>query len=282
MTHATAAWLRDHFAQVADVRVATTEPDNTVIFQTHQADLVVSTWMGARFYVYLLDAIPKVRDLKNTLRDNSRAGIGTLFVLDAALLPAAGSTLKAPEWQEILSALNDGWIYAYTRCANQPALQQVHYNQTQRRGHYDVWHLSDFHIDSVSVRKRELHDTLRGTWRVADIASTAYKRRVNDERANQRFHYQTKYTQEIPNSANGRRRQATRSATATNKAKLESYYNLLGVSLDASEKEIKRAFRQMALKVHPDVSALPRHESHRRIKELNEAYDFIKQHNGWH
>ena len=62
---------------------------------------------------------------------------------------------------------------------------------------------------------------------------------------------------------------------------LAKYYQLIGVQKDASEQEIKTAFRQMALKVHPDVSALPRQEANERIKQLNEAYDYIKQYHGW-
>jgi curved DNA-binding protein CbpA len=35
------------------------------------------------------------------------------------------------------------------------------------------------------------------------------------------------------------------------------------------------------MQVHPDVSALPRTEAERRIKLLNEAYEFIKSYHGW-
>ncbi|MEL6407888.1 MAG: DnaJ domain-containing protein [Chloroflexota bacterium] len=63
--------------------------------------------------------------------------------------------------------------------------------------------------------------------------------------------------------------------------RLEKYYKLLGVQRDSSEKEIKQAFRKMALQVHPDVSALPRHEANARIKELNEAYNYIKDFHDW-
>ena len=52
------------------------------------------------------------------------------------------------------------------------------------------------------------------------------------------------------------------------------YYKTLGVSKNASEKEIKSAFRKMARKYHPDVNPDdPQAES--RFKEVNEAYEVL-------
>ncbi len=49
------------------------------------------------------------------------------------------------------------------------------------------------------------------------------------------------------------------------------YYNILGVGRDASDGEIKRAFRKLALKYHPDrCPGDPGSEE--RFKEINEAY----------
>ena len=49
------------------------------------------------------------------------------------------------------------------------------------------------------------------------------------------------------------------------------YYNILGVGRDTSDEEIKKAFRRLALKYHPDrCPGDP--ESEERFKEINEAY----------
>ena len=48
------------------------------------------------------------------------------------------------------------------------------------------------------------------------------------------------------------------------------YYELLGVSRDASENDIKKAFRQLARRLHPDVSEEP--DAEERFKEIAQAY----------
>ena len=51
------------------------------------------------------------------------------------------------------------------------------------------------------------------------------------------------------------------------------YYEVLGVSKNASEAEIKSAFRKMAKKYHPDVSKEP--DAAEKFKEVQEAYSVL-------
>src|SRR4051794_14425877 len=51
------------------------------------------------------------------------------------------------------------------------------------------------------------------------------------------------------------------------------YYELLGVSRDASEDDIKKAFRQLARRLHPDVSDAP--DAEERFREVSEAYEVL-------
>lgn len=53
----------------------------------------------------------------------------------------------------------------------------------------------------------------------------------------------------------------------------KDYYEVLGVTRDSNQEEIKRAYRQLARKYHPDVSSEPNAEE--RFKEVNSAYEAL-------
>ena len=52
------------------------------------------------------------------------------------------------------------------------------------------------------------------------------------------------------------------------------YYEIMGVARDATQDDIKRAYRKLARKYHPDVSDDPKAEEH--FKEVGEAYEVLK------
>ena len=49
------------------------------------------------------------------------------------------------------------------------------------------------------------------------------------------------------------------------------YYQILGVPRDATPEQIKKAYRQLAMKLHPDVAQEP--DAAERFKSVAEAYD---------
>ena len=56
--------------------------------------------------------------------------------------------------------------------------------------------------------------------------------------------------------------------------KYRDYYEIMGISRDSTQDEIKRAYRKLARKYHPDVSK--RADAEEKFKEVGEAYEVLK------
>ncbi len=55
----------------------------------------------------------------------------------------------------------------------------------------------------------------------------------------------------------------------------KNFYEILGVSEDATEEEIKSAFKRLARKYHPDVARMDKKEAEEMFKKIASAYDIL-------
>ncbi len=60
---------------------------------------------------------------------------------------------------------------------------------------------------------------------------------------------------------------------------MKDYYQILGVPDDASQEEIKSAFRKLAFTHHPDTSSGDKQQAEEKFKEVNEAYGVLGDEN---
>lgn len=62
---------------------------------------------------------------------------------------------------------------------------------------------------------------------------------------------------------------------ALKQSKEKNYYKILGVSRTATSKEIKKAYREAALKWHPDKNADNKEEAEKMFQDISEAYEVL-------
>jgi curved DNA-binding protein len=56
---------------------------------------------------------------------------------------------------------------------------------------------------------------------------------------------------------------------------MKDYYQVLGISKEVSYEEIKKAFRRLASRYHPDHNPQSQKQAEEKSKEINEAYQVL-------
>lgn len=53
------------------------------------------------------------------------------------------------------------------------------------------------------------------------------------------------------------------------------YYNILKISRDATDEDVKRSYKRLAMKWHPDKNAVNTELAEAKFKQISEAYDVL-------
>lgn len=249
-----AIWLAENFQALPSVRRSRMNANSQL--SEPPPLVVVDTWMQATLFVYALAIAPAMRTIRRLLTHNTRAGLGSVFLLHRANYPDS-NTLIPPPWLSALSALGRERLFTYSERAGVYTLDQLRLQPSGLPGEFKLLWRNKISLQRLAVSERVISNgPLRGRWLGADL-----------DCENQKADYAA--------AARVRRAPLPNLDPITREC-----FSLLGLSLDASGPEIRKAFRRLARETHPDVSNLPVAEAEVRFRRLQDAYRHILHQRG--
>jgi hypothetical protein len=282
MTDAIQRWLSDQLADIDSVRSAKIAPSDQDFL------IVIHTWSGVVIHVHLIDQPPKTRTIKKIVGENTRVGIGTLFIAAAALVPPDGTREDIDEGLLALHSLFRDKLYTYRVQDNEPRIGQVHFKTFNRGDEREVWYGPDIPVRHLPCFRVWVNtpQSIKGNWLIANFGSEAFWKQADYTAGRDNFRRQqrraTGNTQFYSWSSGEFQEQGGKMThAAAPESQLDRAFKQLGLTRDASGEEVKAAFRRLALEEHPDVSKLPKDQAEARFQAIYEAYTFIKAAKGW-
>src|SRR5664279_3916399 len=110
--------LAEQFNAIDSVRSAKIMREDTI---------AIHTWSGVIIHVCLIDEPIKARTVKRIVQENTRIGVGTLFIAHAEIVPADGAKLEPDEGLLALHALFKDKLYTYRVEGGDLYIGQVHF-----------------------------------------------------------------------------------------------------------------------------------------------------------
>ena len=181
--------------------------------------------------IYLLAGELSTGFIKKTLNANTRADLHTLYILSFDLITEDGNTALMNDGLRLLLQAYGGKVYAYTTVRDAVVIFPVAIEQSRIVRNQPV-RLADLSGDFAAIES----DYIMGVRNVAGFNPP-------------REHVRIERPAENP---------------------LQIFYDLLGVTTDATLDDIKRAYRRKARKHHPDTDKTP--GATERMQQINDAY----------
>lgn len=232
-TYKAAAYLVQQLWQAGTMHELIEDGGDIVLFKTPG---------GQKVSIHMIESHLPVYEIRNTLEYNAKSDTYTLFLLWARMmLPHHAQFYEPEDWMDALIKLYGGHIYGYDMYDGEVFLFPVNFRGDN--GHRYVEYGTTVHPGRLTTR---LIDTalpdLKGTWRVATLdgdAQAGHRARMTPDQV----------------------------------VELDESYVVLGVSADDDKETVKKAYRLLARRYHPDSNKSP--EATEQMQRINTAYQSI-------
>jgi hypothetical protein len=229
--------------------------DRFLLLQTVSGDLIV---------IYLINVELSLSDIKKALTDNTAQNIFTLFVISADLIPADGQTVEFMSYLKALHTIYHEKIYVYRADEHGIVIFPVHFRPQSQGADYQAIYRSPIDLRHLMVEHIETGYPVNGFW-----ATAHFKQKVDNapDSQSQRRPFDDFFHQQYEKREQGHSGSSRKSAKNLS---LRRHYQILGITLHATEEEIRGAYRQLARQYHPDLNTAP--SAKERMQEINLAY----------
>ena len=120
------------------------------------------------------------------------------------------------------------------------------------------------HIDTMG-------ETMEALWALGDIQQSADR----FEDAVRTFSRAVELAGENHEQKNEAQQKLQQAQVALKQSKEKNYYKILNLPRSATKKEIKKSYRELALKWHPDKNAENKDEAEKKFQDISEAYEVL-------
>jgi len=197
-------------------------------------------------HIYFIESPITVYEIKGIVSANTGIGVYSLFILwRDLLLPIDGTTYRPNDWMAALLALHGDKIYAFDAyMGEENYIFPIYFEGTgsERRIRHGAKIDATKLVGEMIITRSPL---IEGVWRIAN--------------------FETQQSQGESDS----HEEDTRPVNTA----LTIYFERLGIKSNAGRAAVKRAYRRLARKYHPDLNTDPGATT--RMQQINEAYTKI-------
>ncbi|HLY28391.1 MAG TPA: J domain-containing protein [Aggregatilineales bacterium] len=218
---------------------------------------------GENVMIHLVERDIDLAEIANLLHQDAKEGYFTLFILWAnMLLPEDGQLYPPYDWMSALLSLYGGKIYGYEADGQHADIYPVYFEPQPSGLEQRVTYGVSSTMRRIICQTVHISDqAMNGEWRIAEFDDAPPKGAPGHAAG-------SKADNHSQSNASGKSNQ--NQSRTTGRHSMQDYYDILGLDRSADADAVRHAFRQLALRFHPDVNNSP--EAHEYMQELNVAY----------